>query len=857
MNVTMNLAFSAATIFAMLSPIVSGVRADESSEGRPPLWARLCRVAEIDATPRPQWREVLRSLEQEFPYQVDWLLQDVSDAEATAWLKGDNDAFALNLVHKALAELTGHAGSFRQRLGKIENQPQPAADEAFQIYLEVCEQRRAERLVPLIQSEAQILFVEGWDQNEGRCSHAFPSDYTGMYKNRYRFRPGTKLRVLKMADCYGSESVLLEDAGGMIRDPDLSYDGKRVLFSWRKSEKEDDFHLYELDLSSGGIRHITSGLGFADVEGCYLPNGDIVFSSTRCVVAVDCMGHPGLNLYRCDKDGRFMRRLGFDQVGANHPSVLNDGRIIFTRWEYNDRNPVFLQPLIQMNPDGTLQTEFYGGNSSWPTSLHHARAIPGSDRVLAIASGHHTWQTGFLTLIDRSAGGESGMGLQLLAPRRGIPRQRVDVFPPSKSEPVYQYPWPLDEDECLAGVATFGRQATGPLGLPHFGIYYVHFDGARELLAKTPNANLSHPILLTPRPKPPIIPDQVDYKNRTAVCFVQDVYMGEGLAGVERGQAERLRVVALEYRADGIGIINNVKFGNVLTPISRNGSWDVKEVLGEAHIHEDGSVMVEVPALKPVYFQILDGEGRMILSMHSWTTLMPGERLSCVGCHESQDDVPSPKSGQSMALSRPPQELHPFYDVRGGFSFNRHIQPILDRHCVDCHKGQRWTKDRAQGSVGKTKEAFSLLARSSPPYDGARKWSDAYIGLVRPRDPQVPYSVEGKAKPLGDEPGDLVNPPDPSGGEAVVPPYRRSSATSRLMDLLEAGHEEVELSQEELDKIACWIDLGIPYCGDYQEANAWSDHERRQYEYYLNKRRNMQQAEQRNIEDLLRVSRKE
>ena len=610
----------------------------------------------------------------------------------------------------------------------------------------------------------------------------------------------------------------------------------------------------------------------ADIEGCYLPGGDIICNSTRCVISVDCMGHPIANLYRLDQDGNFMRRLGFDQVGTSHPCVLPDGRVVFTRWEYNDRNPAFLQPLMQMNPDGTQQVEYYGGNSSWPTSLHHVRPIPGSEKVIAIASGHHTPQAGLLALVDRSKGQERGAGIELLAPRRPLPEQKVDVFPLG-NVPIYQYPWPLNANECIAGRASFRHLGealldNAPLKLPHFGIYWIHFDGARELLLKRPGVNLFQPLVIARREKPPVIADRVDYAKETGTCFIQDIYVGEGLNGVKRGEATTLRVVELKYRPAEIGLIDNVRYGNVLTPISRNGSWDIKEVIGDADIHEDGSVMLELPARRPFYFQILDARGRLIQTMRSWTVLMPGEAMSCVGCHESQYNVSVSGVDRTIAMQRPPQQPRPFYDVRGGFSFNKHIQPILDKHCVECHKGARWDEN----APGKADEepAFSLLLRSSPPYPGLRKWSDAYLGLVRPRLANLPYLTEedyanransphqqikdlpDNIYPLGDLPGDLVNPPNPSGGEAVIPPYARGSGRSRLMTLLEEGHEDVKLSKQELDTFACWIDLGVPFCGDYDEAHAWTPQQQMIYGYYTEKRHRMDALEQANIEALKR-----
>lgn len=190
--------------------------------------------------------------------------------------------------------------------------------------------------------------------------------------------------------------TLLEDKTGVIRDVDVSFDGTRILFAWKKGPTidDDDFHLFEMDAKTREIRQLTFGKGVADYEPCYLPNGDIVFASTRCVQTVDCWKTEVSNLYICDKDGNYLRRVGFDQVHTTHPSVLNDGRIAYTRWDYNDRGQLYPQPLFQMNPDGTGQTEYYGNNSWFPTVISHARAIPDSNKLIAVLHGHHTWQTG-------------------------------------------------------------------------------------------------------------------------------------------------------------------------------------------------------------------------------------------------------------------------------------------------------------------------------------------------------------------------------------------------------------------------------------------------------------------------------
>jgi hypothetical protein len=215
---------------------------------------------------------------------------------------------------------------------------------------------------------------------------------------------------------------------------------------------------------------LTFGLGVADYEGAYLPDGDIIFNSTRCVQIVDCWWTEVSNLYRCDPDGRFLRRLAFDQVHDNFPTVTPDGRILYTRWEYNDRGQIYPQPLLQMNPDGTNQSEFYGGNSWFPTTILHARAIPGTTKVLAIATGHHSRQTGKLIEIDPSQGRQENEGVQLVAPVRRTPRVRVDAY--GQEGQLFQYPYPLSEHEYLVTYHPVGwAWEEGAMG-PRFGIYY-------------------------------------------------------------------------------------------------------------------------------------------------------------------------------------------------------------------------------------------------------------------------------------------------------------------------------------------------------------------------------------------------
>ncbi len=226
-----------------------------------------------------------------------------------------------------------------------------------------------------------------------------------------------------------------------------------------------------------------------------------------------------------------------------------------------------------------------------------------------------------------------------------------------------------------------------PGGAKRFGVYWMSIDGQRELLVADETISCNQPVSLAVRPEAPVHPCRVDYRSECATVYLQDVYQGPGLTGVDRRAAKSLRVVALEFRAAGIGSnLNHGPAGDALasTPISIEGAWDVKTILGTTTIHDDGSACFTVPARTPLYFQVLDEKDQMIQTMRSWVSLQPGEVIACIGCHENKNVAPAVTTiGQ--ALKSPPQALTPFCGPPRGFSFVREIQPILDTHCVRCH----------------------------------------------------------------------------------------------------------------------------------------------------------------------------
>ena len=817
--------------------------------------------------------------EADFPVPWDWILQDAGTT-FPRWLeKDDGPVIEQQMITRVLSDLGGEGAGVRREMETLLEAGASSRDPHWlALYGHACEQRRSERLTTVLSRMPRIVFTK---HPTIRPSFFAYTEGQSDAQNERHFLPGARLCLLEMNGLMGQVRTLLDDPAGAIRDPAVSYDGRHILFAWKKSLDGDDYHLYEMDAVSGATRPVTSGAGFADYEPSYLPNGDIVFSSTRCVQTVDCWWTEVSNLYTCGPDGRFLRRLGFDQVHTVFPTVTDDGRVIYTRWDYNDRGQVFPQPLFQMNADGTGQTEFYGNNSWFPTTIAHARGIPGTQRVLAILCGHHTTQAGKLAIIDPAQGRQENQGVQLIAPVRETKADRIDAY--GQTGELFQYPCPLTESEFLVTYAPLGWEYQGQKlrrkGDAHFGVYWMDKQGRRELLASDAQVACQQPVPLAARPRPPVRPNTVDYRRETGTYYVQDVHAGPGLAGVPRGTVKKLRVVALGFRPAGVG--NNGSGGPgggalISTPIAiGNGSWDVKIVLGEARVYDDGSAFFTVPARTPVYFQAIDERGHVAQTMRSWSTLQPGENQACAGCHEPKNTAPPAMSyNATLALRAGAQTLDPFYGPARGFSFPKEIQPILDRHCVSCHKDRDLkmeperlkslvTRDRdpvwnysspssafrrPAKAVATNQLVFSLLGDGVVDHLAKRQWSDAYLNLTQ-AEPDRDDWARGSFRGLYD--GRVVNWIGSQSIPAPLPPYAAGACRSELVPLLENGHGGAKLSREEMDKIACWIDLFVPYCGDYTEVNTWTEADKEKYQHYLEKRTRMELIERRNLDELI------
>jgi hypothetical protein len=759
-------------------------------------------------------RQLSRCLYNNFPQETDWLMQDWGPDLSVLFGAGDGAAALAQCWTKAVAELPASAQDGRHA------QWRASADWAAKlaVYFDVCQARRALRLQSLVRRAPEWVFVKNVALTPSLFAY---TEALTDHMDEFNFREGGALCRLRLGADAVAVEPWLESATGRLRDVDVGFDGKTILFAWKKDRQADDYSVFEMDAATRAVRQVTPDGQVADYEGIYLPDGRIMFSSTRCIQTVDCFRTEVSNLYVCERDGSGLRRVGYDQVHTVCPQVLPSGKVVYTRWEYNDRGQIYPQPLFQMNPDGTGQTEYYGNNSWFPTSILHARGLPGSDQLIAVLSGHHTWAAGKLALLDRRAGNQECAGVQLICPPRPCEPVKVDQY--GQAGDLFCYPWAVSADEFVVSYHPLGRdlawseQLAKGLAVPRFGLYWFHASGRRELLVTDAKFSCVQAVPLAPRPLPHRIPATAAADGNRGRYFLQDIHAGPGLAGVARGTITRLRVIALEYRPVWLGgnYNNNPQIKDppmhafVSTPISCvNGCWDVKRVVGEATVYPDGSAFFEAPANTPLYFQAIDQDGYAAQTMRSWSTLMPGETFGCVGCHETKTTAPPLNRRPPQALRAGSQPLMPVAGVPdAGFSYPQVVQPILDRHCVTCHGG---AAPAAQPDL-----------RGQPvAHAGAkRKWSASYQALTR--DPF----------------GKLTNWVHPQSAPPLQAPYTAGAATSGLMKMLAAGHGKTRLTEAELGVLALWLDLGVPYCGTYDEANTWTDTERAKYDYYVNKRR--------------------
>jgi hypothetical protein len=491
-------------------------------------------------------------------------------------------------------------------------------------------------------------------------------------ENRETYAKGAGLYKLHVPT--GAVSPLLEDPEGSLRDPAVHYDGKTILFSWRKGGTKD-FHLYTMQSDGSALNQLTDG-AYDDIEPAWLPDGGIAFVSTRSRRWVNCWYTKVATVHRSDGDGANIRPLSANLEHDNTPWPMADGRVLYTRWEYIDRSQMEYHHLWIMNPDGTNQTVFYGNLNPGGVFID-AKPIPETNEVLFIESPLHGRREheGYMTIVDVQQGPDH------------LPAKHV------LNKGIFVDPYPITPNLFMAG-----QRNT---------IVFTNRAGELSYLHKMDKAerprSLHEPRPLVARSRETVVPSRVDYEEETGQLILANVHEGRNMEGVEAGDITRLLVVE--------SLPKPINFSGGMEPITMGGSFTLERIWGSVPVESDGSAYMELPANRALFFIAQDDQGDTVKRMQSFLTVMPGETTSCVGCHEQRTSTLLQADQTALkALQRPPSAIRPIPDIPEVFDFPRDIQPILDEHCLPCHDYI------AHGDKGPRAGGLSLSGDHGPVY---------------------------------------------------------------------------------------------------------------------------------------------
>ena len=790
--------------FAGLPPALTRAMLDDAAAAQ---GIYLPYVIENPTTPETR---TLTASEAAGALERDWLFQAMGKPlveRALEEIEWARDLAARLAGDPRTADLKSDLGELyelKQRLKSLAAAP-PDAARAKELYLAVRQVKRRVMLKNPAVDFAQLLFIDQ-PMPRGRVN----PEHEAIHRMGITATPGGRLLALDGLHPGGRVRQLAPQKPGAFWRPDLSFDAKRVLFCY-KPHDEKSFHLYEMALDGSGLRRLTAG-DYDDVDPLYLPDGHILFTTTRGNSHVRC--GPFIYSYilaRCDADGGNIYLISYNGEPDFVPSLMDDGRVVYSRWEYTDKPLWRIQSLWTTNPDGTGTMAFWGNQSVWPDHLSEPRQIPGSHRVIFSGVGHHDWFSGSIGIVDPDKGFNFPHGLTKVTADLRWPECSQPPLDPRESPDYhasgaytgYKTPYPLSEKDFLVSARGEGGK---------FRLYLMDTGGNRDLVYEGAH-NIWHAIPIRPRRAPPCQPDRVAWpgtgKDRRppapGAFYSPDVY--QGVPDLPRGSARCLRVLQMDHKTYSTWMKTYRHSGPPVSIIQEEG---VKRILSEVPVEADGSVYFKVPPGRSLHFQLLDENFRCLQTMRSFAGVMPGERRGCVGCHESHSTTPAAASGR--AFRRPPTGLAPPPWGTESIGYERFAQPVLDRYCGKCHQGQ-----------GEGRQKLDLTLRP-----GASVFKEPYLTLVGAAG--WPNPVPNRGQPgygiAGAIPVESIDPTlnDPK-AYATIRPMQYLSYRSKLVEIAMSGkHNDVKMDLVSLRRLMAWVDANCPFLGD-EEVRALGDPE--------------------------------
>jgi hypothetical protein len=604
----------------------------------------------------------------------------------------------------------------------------------------------------------------------------------------------------------GSVTGLYDAGNGIPRDPVADYEAKKIYFSYRPAGQVEKvyWNLMEMNVDGTGLRQLTEG-SFHDYYPCPLPDGDLAFVSTRIKCRFLCWVPRAFTLFRMNLASGEMKTLSDANLTEWSPMMMRDGRILWTRSEYLDKGANFGHTLWAIHPDGTHPELVYGNNTR--NCMLNAHEIPDSNEIVSVMISHFGDFNGPIGLIDLEQGRYNPDAVTNITPDVGYGydchwAEQGNKYTTWPDRRCFRDPIPVSTDYILVSHSPSGDW-NSPSHL--FGLYVIDRYGNRELLYLDPRIGCMSPTPLQPRPMTPVLASTIDsgvVENGQGEFILSDVYAGlEPM--VLRGSIKYLRICEeikdyAEEMPDGRlreSFVNFTDFyaSPIFSPVNgwpgSDGRPDVvgpfgwppyeaKGVEGLVPVETDGSARFLAPAGKVLYFQALDSNLNEIQRMRSVVQIQAGETRSCIGCHEDRRLAPANKTILAMSHTPYTPESPPW--GKGAFGYEEQVQPVFDRKCVSCH---------------------------GPSHEGGVDLSGKYDD----------YTVPASYRTLITK--GLVHYVDCNWGAAHTKndPMAFGVLKSRLIQVVESGHHNVQLSQDEIHAIKCWIDLNCPLWADYME----------------------------------------